>query len=143
MLIYTMLMIGASLFTLVLVPRALKDVGQERQLLAERAPEVEFNSMVEAGYRLNTVLLLIELLYYFLLLRYTGPEWQFLYGGFVFGIIHIGYLVFGRLEKLRLSSGSRRTTLARFQIWVTALLTCLEVAFLIWVSYLLILPEPA
>ena len=143
MLIYTMVMIGVSLFTLALVPRALKDLGQERQLLTERAPEVEFNSMVEAGYRLNAFILLVELLYYYLLLSRSGPEWQFLYGGFAFGIVHIGYLVFGRLEKLRLVRGSRRTTLARLEIWVTALLTCLEVAFLIWVSYLLILPEPA
>ena len=138
--IYTLLMIGGSLLTLSLIPRALKDVGQERQRLREELPEAEFEQMVEAGYRVNTFLVLVEILYYFLLLRYSGSVWQFLYGGFVFGVIHIFYLVVGRLEKRRLARGSTRTRPARFLLWLTAALTSLELLFLIWVSYLLLLP---
>ena len=141
MFIYTVLMIGGSVLTLALVPRALRDVGQERQRLKEDLPEAEFESMVEAGYRVNTFLLLVEILYYYLLLRYADSVWQFLYGGFAFGVIHIFYLVVGRFEKRRLSRGSTRTGPARFLLWLTALLTSVELGFLFWVCYLLLLPS--
>jgi len=130
-------MIGGSLFTLALIPRALKDLGQERQRLSEEAPGVEFESMVLAGYRLNNLLLLIEIAYYYLLLRYGGPDWQFFYGGFVFGVIHIFYLVLGRLELHRLIKGIARTRFARAFILATAGLTSLEVVYLFWVVFLL------
>lgn len=135
-------MIAGSIFALTLMPRALRDVGHERQLLEEELPEAEFEVMVEAGYRLNTMLLLVEIAYYYLLMRHAGPEWQFVYGGFAFGVIHIFYLVAGRLEKRRLSSGRTSTRIARILIWVTGLLTMVELGFLVWVCYLLVQPEP-
>jgi hypothetical protein len=141
--IYTVFMLASSFFTLVLVPRALRDLGHERQRLKEQLPEADFDVMVEAGYRVNTFLLLLEILYYYLLLGFGGAEWQFLYGGFVFGIIHIGYLIASRLEKRRLSRGAAHTRAARVMVWLTALLTAVEICFLVWVSYLLLLPESA
>ncbi len=140
--IYSIVMIAGSIFALALLPRALKDAGHERQRLGEELPEAEFEVMVEAGYRLNTVLVLVEIAYYYLLMRHAGPEWQFFYGGFTFGIIHIFYLVAGRLEKRRLSSGKSGTGAAKLMIWVTGALTAVEVLFLIWVCYLL-LPRAA
>ena len=140
MFIYSLLMIGGSALTLALIPRALRDVGMERQRLKEELPEAEFQTMVEAGYRVNNLLLLIEIIYYYLLLRYAGPEWQFFYGGFVFGVIHIFYLVIGRVEKRRLSQGSTRTGPARFLLLLTGMLTVGEAFFLFWVAYLLLQP---
>lgn len=140
--IYSLLMLAGSALTLALVPRALRDVGQERQRLSEKLPDAEFQTIVEAGYRLNNLLLLIEIIYYYLLLRYGGPEWQFFYGGFGFGVIHIFYLVVGRLEKRRLSLGITRTGFARRLIWLTAVLTTVEIFFLVWVGFLLLQPLP-
>lgn len=140
MFIYTLAIIAGSVLTLALIPRALRDVGHERQRLKEDLPEAEFQTMVDAGYRVNNLLLFIEILYYYLLLRYAGPEWQFFYGGFVLGVIHIFYLIIGRVEKRRLSKGSTRTGPARFLLWLTGLLTIGEVFFLFWVAYLLLQP---
>ena len=142
MLTYTVLMLAGSAFTLGLVPRALRDLGHERERLATELPGVEFKRMVNAGYHLNALLLMVEVLFYYLLLRYTGPEWQFFYGGFFFGIIHIGYLIMGRVERRRLADGSTRTRFARLLIWVTALLTGVEIPFLLLVSFLLLGPAP-
>lgn len=141
--IYTLLMIAGSIITLALVPRALKDVGQERRRLEEKLPGVEFETMVEAGYRFNTLLLLIEIFYYYLLLTYAGDEWQLFYGGFAFGVIHIIYLVAGKIEKRRLSKGGSRPRLARSMILLTALLTAVEILFLALVFYLLLRPPPS
>jgi hypothetical protein len=138
----TILMLAGSGFTLGLLPRALRDLGQERQTLTEALPGVEFDQMVEAGYRVNTILLLAEIFYYYLLLRYAGPEWQFYYGGFTFGVIHIFYLIEGRIERRRLKKGKTNTSFARALIWLTGILTVIEAAFLIWVAYLLLQPEP-
>jgi len=142
MFIYTVLMIAGSAFTLGLVPRALRDLGHERARLAEIVPGAEFKRMVDAGYRLNSLLLMIEVFYYYLLLRNTGPEWQFFFGGFFFGMIHIVYLIMGRIEKGRLAGGSTRTRFARLIILVTGALTGVEIMFLIWVCYLLQGPAP-
>lgn len=142
MFIYTVLMIAGSAFTLGLVPRALRDLGHERARLAEMVPGAEFRRMVDAGYRLNTFLLMIEVFYYYLLLRNTGPEWQFFYGGFFFGVIHVAYLIMGRIERGRLASGSTRTRFARLIILVTAALTGVEIIFLVWVCFLLQRPMP-
>jgi len=138
--IYSLLMIAGSIFTLALVPRALRDVGQERQRLREELPGAEFETMVEAGYRLNTMLLLVEIFFYYLLLSYAGDEWQLYYGGFAFGLIHILYLVAGKFEKRRLSKGGIRTRFARSMILLTALLTAVEILFLAWACYLLLQP---
>lgn len=143
MFFYTVLMIVVSAFTLGLVPRALRDLGQERRILREKLPGAEFEQMVEAGYRMNAVLLLVEILYYYFLLRYAGPEWQFFLGGSVFGLIHICYLVVSRLEKRRLTTGKTRTGTARLMIWLTAVFTAVETVFLLWVAYLLTQPAPA
>lgn len=134
-------MLLGSAFTLGLVPRALRDLGRERQRLQKEMPGASFEMMVEAGYRVNTLLLLIEILYYYLLLSFGGPEWQFFYGSFTFGVIHIGYLIAGRLEKRRLSRGTTRTGAARILVWLTGILTTAEVFFLVWVSYLLLQPQ--
>jgi len=139
---YTLMMLAGSAFTLGLVPRALRDLGRERQRLAQELPQINFEAMVEAGYRVNTFLLLVEISYYYLLLRYGGPDWQFFYGGFAFGLIHITYLVFSRLEKRRLSRGLTRTRFARLLIWLTAVLTSAEIVFLVWVSFLLLRQVP-
>ncbi|MHB9112274.1 MAG: hypothetical protein ACYC4D_06565 [Thermoleophilia bacterium] len=140
--IYTLLMIAGSIITLALVPRALRDTGQERQRLEEELPGVEFETMVEAGYRFNTLLLFIEVFYYYLLLTYAGDNWQLYYGGFAFGVIHILYLVAGKFEKRRLSKSVTRTRLARTMILVTAFLTVVEILFLALAFYLLLRPAP-
>lgn len=137
---YTLLMIAGSVFTLSLAPRAFRDLGQERQRLKEELPGVEFEKMVEAGYRLNVLVLLVEIFYYYLLIRSAGPLWQLFYGGFAFGIFHIFYLVSGRLEKRRLSKGSVGTRFARFLLWLATLLTTTEVFFLVLACYLLLQP---
>ncbi len=139
--IYTFYMLAISALTLGLAPRALKDLGQERQRLRQEAPAVTFEAMVEAGYRVNFFLLLTEIFYYYLLLGFGGPGWQLFYGGFAFGVIHIGYLAASRLEKKRLSRGSTRTGAARFLIWLTAALTAVEIAFLAYVAFLLLHPQ--
>lgn len=136
-------MLAISILTLGLAPRALRDLGQERQRLRKEAPGANFEAMVEVGYRVNVFLLLTEIFYYYLLLGFGGPRWQFLYGGFVFGIIHIGYLIASRMEKRRLSRGTTRTAAARFLIWLTAILTVVEIAFLGYAAFLLLGPEPA
>lgn len=141
--IYTLLMLAGCGLTLGLVPRALKEMGQERQLLQEAIPGARFDQMVDAGYRLNMILLLVEILYYYLLFRHAGPEWQFVYGGFALGMIHIFYLIVGRLEKWRLKSGKTRTGLARMFIWLTAIMTLAEICFLVWVAVLLLEPPLA
>ncbi len=138
LLIYTAAIVAASLFTLALVPRALKDLGHERQRLEEQVPGASFEGMLEAGYRLNTLILLVELLYYFLLLRYASSEPIILYGAFAFGVIHIAYLISGRWERRRLARGMKRTRGARTLIWVTAALTVAEVAFLFTAGYMLL-----
>lgn len=143
MFFYTVVMLAASGFTLAMVPRALRDLGQERQRLKEALPGVRFDQMVDAGYRVNSLLMLIEILYYYLLLRYTGPQWQFFYGGFFFGVLHIVYLAAGRLERRRLKRGTRHTGLARAMIWLTAIFTSAELVFLVWVVLLLASPPPA
>jgi len=143
MFIYTLLMLAGCGLTLGLVPRALRELGQERQLLQEALPGAQFDQMVEAGYRMNMVLLLVEILYYYLLFRHAGPEWQFVWGGFAFGLIHILYLIVGRAERWRLKSGKTRTALARVFVWLTATLTLAEVFFLVWVAVLLLEPAPA
>lgn len=139
---YTLLMIASSVITLALVPRALRDTGQERQRLEEELPGVEFETMVEAGYRFNTILLLIEIFYYYLLLTLAGDYWLLYYGGFAFGVIHIIFLVEGKFEKRRLSRGVTRTRLARAMILLTALLTSVEILFLAFAFFLLLL-QPA
>lgn len=136
---YTLAMLAASAFTLVLAPRALRDLGHERQRLEKELPGVSFERLLEAGYRLNTLILLVEIFFYYLL-AYTGTGWQFKYGGFSFGLIHIIYLIAGRFEKRRLARGAVRTRLARLLIWITASLTSVELAFLLWVGYLLLNP---
>lgn len=138
--IYSLLMIGGSIFTLFLVPRALRDVGQERQRLEEELPGAEFETMVEAGYRLNTTLLLVEIFFYYLLLSNAGESWMLYYGGFAFGVIHIFYLITGKLEKRRLSKGGIRNRLARSMILLTASLTAVEVLFLVLAVFLLLQP---
>ena len=140
LLIYTLLMIAGSVITLALVPRALKDTGQERQRLEEELPDIAFETMVEAGYRFNTMLLFVEIFYYYLLLTFAGDDWQLYYGGFAFGIIHILYLVAGKVEKRRLSKGVTRTRLARTMILLTAMLTVVEILFLALAFYLLLRP---
>lgn len=140
--LYTLLMLAGSGLTLALVPRALRDLGQERQRLKESLPAAEFDQVVEAGYRVNTLLVMVEILYYYLLLRYAGPEWQFFFGGFFFGLVHIFYLIMGRLERRRLKRGTAHTGLSRIMIWLTALLTTAEVGFLLWVAVLLLSPVP-
>lgn len=138
--IYTLLMIAGSVITLALVPRALKDTGQERQRLEEELPGIEFETMVEAGYRFNTMLLFVEIFYYYLLLTFAGDDWQLYYGGFAFGVIHILYLVAGKVEKRRLSKGVTQIRLARTMILLTALLTAVEILFLALAFYLLLHP---
>ena len=138
--IYTLLMIAGSVITLALVPRALKDTGRERQRLEEELPGIEFDTMVEAGYRFNTMLLFIEIFYYYLLLTFAGDDWQLYYGGFAFGVIHILYLVAGKVEKRRLSKGVIQIRLARTMILLTALLTAVEILFLALAFYLLLRP---
>lgn len=140
--IYTLLMIAGSMFTLALVPRALRDVGQERQRLEEELPGVQFEKMVEAGYRLNTTLLLLEIIYYYLLLSFAEDRWLLYYGGFTFGMIHIFYLIAGKIEKRRLSRGSVRNRLARYMILLTASLTLVEILFLAWAFFTLVIPAP-
>lgn len=143
MFFYTVLMLAGSSFTLAMVPRALRDLGRERQRLGETLPGARFDQMIEAGYRMNSLLVLVEILFYYLLLRYTGPEWQFFYGGFFFGVLHILYLVAGRLERRRLKKGTRHTGMARAMIWFTALFTLAETVFLVWVAFLLTNPSHA
>ena len=138
--IYTLFMLAGSAFTLGLVPRALKDLGRERQRLRQDLPEANFEMMVEAGYRVNSLLVLFEVLYYYLLLSYSRGMWQLFWGGFVFGVIHIGYLIGGRLEKRRLSRGITRTGAARIRIWLMTILTVVEIGFLVWVCVLLLQP---
>jgi hypothetical protein len=138
--IYTLLMIAGSVITLALVPRALKDTGQERQRLEEELPGIEFETMVEAGYRFNTMLLFVEIFYYYLLLTFAGDDWQLYYGGFAFGVIHILYLIAGKIEKRRLSKGVTRIRLARSMILLTAMLTVVEILFLALAFYLLLRP---
>mgnify|MGYP001567019792 CR=1 FL=1 len=138
--IYTIIMVAAGGLTLGLVPRALKDLGQERQRLQLDLPGASFERVLEAGYRLNTFLLLVEIAYYYLLLTYAGPGWQFRYGSFAFGVIHVIYLISGRFEKRRLTSVSARTSVARLILWVTASLTTVELFFLLWVGLLLLNP---
>lgn len=130
--LYTVMMLAASIFSLGMVPRSLRNLGHERQLLKEDLPEANFERMVEVGYRLNTLLVLAEVFYYFLLMRYWSSNPALRYGAFCFGLIHIAYLVTGRLEKRRLARGSTRTRGARLLIWSGAAVTVLEIIFL-WV----------
>ena len=66
------------------------------------------------------------------------PSGNSIYGGFVFGVIHIFYLVIGKNGKAEAVQGTAHTMLARLLIWITALLTLPELAFLGWVVYLLL-----
>lgn len=137
LIIYTLAMIAGSALTLSLVPRTMKDVGKERERLEEALPGVSYERMVEAGYRFNTIVLLIEIIYYYLLISYAGSDWRLLYGGFFFGVMHVVYLVFSRLEKLRLLRDYTRSRAARLMALVTAVLTIAEVAYLALVLVLL------
>lgn len=138
MFFYTVAMIAGSVFILAMFPRAIQDLGQERQRLKEELPGASFERMLNASYRLNTILVLLEILYYLLLLRFAGDEIILLYGAFAFGLIHIAYLIMGRLERRRLASGTTRIRLARFLAWNTAILTIIEVAFLFFAGYFLL-----
>lgn len=135
---YTILMLSISTFSLVMIPRSLRNLGHERQLLKEELPEASFERMLEVGYRLNTMLVLAEILYYLLLMRYSSPLPPLRYGAFSFGVIHIAYLVTGRIEKRRLALGRKGTGVARLLIWFSALVTTLEIVFLGLVTYYLI-----
>lgn len=136
--IYTLAMITFSIFTLGMAPRTLRGVGHERQRLKESAPDASFERLVEVGYRLNTLLLLIEILYYFLLLRFLSSHALAKYAAFAFGVVHISYLITGRWEKRRLSSGKTRTKGARRLIMLTAVLTVFEIVFLGYAGVLLL-----
>jgi hypothetical protein len=138
LLIYTVAMIAGSVLTLTLVPRSLKDLGRERERLHESLPDASYERMVEAGYRFNFVVLLLEILYYYLLVGFGRDQWQLFYGGAFFGLVHIVFLAYGRLEKRRLKKDYTRSRLARLMIWVTAIITAFEVGFLILVFYLLL-----
>ncbi|MBE0428580.1 MAG: hypothetical protein IBX61_01755 [Thermoleophilia bacterium] len=136
--IYTLFVLAGSALTLRLVPRALRDLGRERQKLKESYPEARFEQMVEAGYRMNILLLLAEILYYYLLLAYTD-RWQLFWGAAAFGLIHIVYLVVGRFERNRLKRTGDGTGAARLFIWLTAVLTSVEIVFLAGVLYVLLI----
>lgn len=138
LIIYTLAMIAGSVMTLTLVPRSLRDLGKERERLQESMPGASYDRMVEAGYRFNTVVLLVEIAYYYLLLSYGGPEWPLFVGGSFFGVVHIAYLVISRFEKSRLSRDYTRSRASRWMLWATAVLTTLEIVFLVLVLYLLI-----
>lgn len=135
--IYTLAMIAFSVFTLGLVPRSLRDIGRERQKLKQEAPEASFERMVEAGYRLNTLLVLVEVFYYFLLLRYLSGHSLAMYTAFTFGVVHIFYLIMGRWERRRLFRGKTRARGVRQLILFTAFLTFIEVIFLGYAGVLL------
>ncbi len=137
LLAYTTLMLGFSIASLAMMPRALRDLGHERRLVEREIPGANFERMLEAGYRLNMFLVLVELLYYLLLLRFAGDSAFLFYGAFAFGLIHIAYLVAGRLEKQRLAAEHRWAPGARLLIWATALATVLEIAFLGSALYLI------
>lgn len=136
--IYTLAMLAASVMTISLVPRSLKDLGRERERLRETMPQVSYERMVDAGYRFNFVVLLLEIAYYYLLIDFGGPEWQIYYGGAFFGLVHIGFLVSSRFEKRRLAREYTRSRWARSLLWFSAALTVFEIAFLVLVLYLLI-----
>ncbi|MHB0914745.1 MAG: hypothetical protein ACYC5A_05030 [Thermoleophilia bacterium] len=138
LLIYTMAMVAGSVLTLSLVPRSLRDLGHERERLQAELPEVSYERMVNAGYRFNFLILLLEIAYYYLLIDYSDSEQRIFYGGAFFGLVHIGYLVTSRLEKRRLSREYGNRKLARLMIWLTAGLTACEIAFLGLVLYLLV-----
>ncbi len=135
--IYTVLMLFFSLVSLSLVPHSLRDLGHERQRVEEELPGADFARMLEAGYRLNVSLILVELLYYLLLLRFAGDSDFLYYGAFAFGLVHISYLVTGRLERRRIARGYRRVRGARLLIWITATLTSLETGFLVAAAYII------
>jgi hypothetical protein len=136
--LYTVFMLAISIFSLVMVPRSLRQLGHERQLLRQDLPEASFERLVEIGYRLNSLLVLAEVFYYFLLIRYWSSEPGLRYGAFSFGLIHIAYLVTGRLERRRLAQGSTHTHGARLLIWSSAAVTVLEIVFLWVVIYYLV-----
>lgn len=136
--IYTLLMLAGSVVTLSLVPRSLRDLGHERERLQAQLPEVAYERMVNAGYRFNFLILLLEIAYYYLLVDFGASEWRIFYGGAFFGLVHIGYLVTSRLEKRRLTREYGSLRLARMIIWLTAGLTAIEIGFLVMVLYLLV-----
>lgn len=135
-------MLLGSVFTLGLVPRALRDVGKERQRVGREMPGASFEKVLAAGYRLNVLLLLVEITYYYLLVSFAAGRWQLFYGGLVFGVIHIFYLVVGRFEKRRLSRRQGRTGLAKAFVRIAGLLTLVEAVFLLLAGYLLLNPPP-
>lgn len=137
LLIYTLVMVAGSIVALSLAPRSLRDLGHERERLQAQLPEISYERMVNAGYRFNFLILLLEIAYYYLLIDFGGPERQIFYGGAFFGLVHIGYLVTSRLEKRRLSREYGNRRLARVIIWLTAALTTIEIGFLVMVLYLL------
>ena len=135
--IYTLLMIAGSVLTLSLVPRSLRDLGHERERLQETLPEVSYERMIVAGYRFNFAVLLVEILYYYLLVDYDSSDWPVFYGGAFFGLVHVGFLVSSRFEKRRLARPYTRSRWARIMVWLTAILTFFEIIFLAFVLYLL------
>ncbi|RJQ47749.1 MAG: hypothetical protein C4534_00835 [Gaiellales bacterium] len=139
--IYTFLMIAGSILTLTLVPRSLRDLGHERERLREALPDVSYERMVEAGYRFNFMVLLVEIVYYYLLVDFGRSDWRLFYGGAFFGLAHIGFLVSSRFEKRRLSRAYTRSRGARALVWLTAVLTSAEIIFLGLVLFLLALTD--
>lgn len=137
LIIYTVAMMAGSAIALALVPRSLRDLGRERERLKDMMPEVSYERMVDAGYRFNFLVLLLEIAYYYLLIDFGGPGWQIFYGGAFFGLVHIGFLVSSRFEKRRLSRDYTRSRGAQVMIWLAAALTACEFVFLVLVLYLL------
>lgn len=138
LLIYTAAMLGGSLLTLSLVPRSLRDMGRERERLREALPEASYDHMVEAGYRFNFLILVLEIVYYYLLVDFGRSEPLLFYGGAAFGIIHIAFLVTSRLERRRLKKEYTRSRYARPLVWLTAIITVVEIVFLVLAFYLLL-----
>lgn len=136
--IYTLAMVAGSVISLALTPGSLRDLGRERERLKEALPDVSYDEMVAAGYRFNTLVLLLEIVYYYLLLSYSGDDRRLFAGASAFGVIHIVYLVASRFEKRRLARDYTRSRGAALTIRLTALLTILETVFLVLVLYLLV-----
>lgn len=138
LLIYTAAIGLGCVVTLALVPRSLRDLGRERERLKEAMPEADYDRMVEASYRFNFVILLLEILYYYLLVGFGRSHWQMFYGGAFFGLVHIAFLAASRMERRRLKRAYTRSRFARLMVWLTAVITVLEIGFLAVVFYLLL-----
>jgi hypothetical protein len=130
LLIYTAAMMAGSIMTLSLVPRSLRDLGRERERVKEDLPDVNYEQMVEAGYRFNFAVLMLEIIYYYLLVGFARSQWVLFYGGALFGLIHIAFLVASRFERRRLKREYTRSRSARALVWLTGFVTVAEVCFL-------------